>query len=257
MFNNQPQNAGSVVAPVPQQPFGPGAPGSAPMQSRPTNSPYAEPKKSKAPLILGLLLGLAVIVIGIMLWLYITVNAEYATVKTDVDGQIDMAVARAISENTTKMEEQFAEREKYPYRTFAGPADFGSLTFEYPKTWSVYIAQDGSTAGSEFSAFLNPVEVYSTSNSNTINALRVSIRTASFENTVQNYDNQVKSGKMSLNVRNVGTTSANVYSGEINNNMRGIVTIFRIRDKVVTLQTDAELFSGEYFKLLDSITFSE
>ncbi len=232
-----------------------------PYQPGPTNSRPVEPKKSKAPLVLGILLGVAVIVIGVMLWLYITLNAEYTAVKTDIDGQIDVEVARAVSANTTKMEEEFADREKYPYRTFAGPADFGSLTFQYPKTWSVYIDQDGSTAGGEFSAYLNPVEVYSTSSQDTINALRVNIRTASFDSVTQNYDGRVTNGEMQLEVRNVGngasSTSANVYSGQLNTDRRGIVTVFRIRDKVVTLQTDAELFAGEYNNILNSITFSE
>lgn len=257
MFNNQPQNTGSVVAPVPAQPFGPGVPGSVPLQPRPANSRPVEPKKSKAPLILGILLALAVIAIGVLLWLYITLNAKYLSVSSNVQAQIDVEVAQAISKNTTKMEEEFADRERYPYRTFAGPADFGSLTFKYPKTWSVYIDKDGSAAGSEFAAFLNPVEVYSINNNTSINALRVNIRTASFESAVQNYDNQVTSGKLTLNIRNIGSASANVYAGEFSEGLRGVVAIFRIRDKVVTLQTDAELFSGEFNNILDSVTFAE
>ena len=43
----------------------------------------------------------------------------------------------------------------------------------------------------------------------------------------------------------------------LSNNIRGIVTIFKVRDKTVVLQTDSELFADEYYKLLDTVTFVE
>lgn len=57
--------------------------------------------------------------------------------------------------------------------------------------------------------------------------------------------------------RNIGGAVANVYTGDISNNIRGIVTIFKVRDKTVVLQTDSELFADEYYKLLDTVTFVE
>ena len=46
--------------------------------------------------------------VGLFIWKYL----EWDNVKTDVDGQIDVAVAMAIAENTTKLENEFSEREK-------------------------------------------------------------------------------------------------------------------------------------------------
>jgi hypothetical protein len=46
-----------------------------------------------------------------------------------------------------KPEYVILEREKYPYKTFSGPEDYGKLTFEYPKTWSVYIAAAANKGG--------------------------------------------------------------------------------------------------------------
>ena len=67
----------------------------------------------------------AVTFIGLFVWMLV----QYNDVKTDVDGQIDVAVAAAKDEQATKMEAEFLEREKYPYKVFAGPADYGQLTF--------------------------------------------------------------------------------------------------------------------------------
>ncbi len=254
MFSNQSQPSGSVVAPAPVQPFGPGNPGTASVQPGQANSVALPPKKSVMPIILGVLLALVAIIAGVLGWLLIQTQAELTASRTDVDGQIDVAVAMAVSENTTDLENQFAEREKYPYRTFAGPADSGSLTFEYPKTWSVYIEKDGRTSGSEFSAVLNPIEVYASS---PIYALRVKIQTADFDNVVSSYDKKVRDNDLQLEVRNIGSASANIYTGKITDDYQGIVTVFKIRDKVVTLQTDAEIFFAEYYKMLETITFAE
>ncbi len=249
--------SGSVVAPPSAPQFAPSAPGSGPMPSRPVTSapdPYA-PKKSHGQVIETIILVLvslvAVAFIALFVWKYL----EWETLRTDVDGQIDAAVATAVAENTTKLEADFVEREKYPYKTFTGPADYGSLSFEYPRTWSVYIAKDTSTGG-DYEAYLNPAEVQPIGLT-TINALRVTIRNATFDTIVRNYENYVKQGILTLTTRQIGSAVANVYTGKLPNNLQGILTIFKLRDKTVMIQTDAELFATEYYKLLDTVTFVE
>lgn len=255
MQNNQP----TISGPAPQ-PFAPPAPGSTPRRpsaAQPLSSPLsATPSASNRSrivetIILVVVSLVAILFIGLFIWKYL----EWDTVKTDINGQIDAAVAVAVSENTTKLENEFIEREKYPYKTFSGPADYGSLSFEFPKTWNVYIAKDASNGG-DFEAYLNPGEVQPVSAS-TINAMRVTIRDTAYDTVVRTYDNYVRSGRLTVATRNVGSTIANVYTGELNNNIRGVVALFKLRDKTVVLQTDAELFTEEFYKVLDSVTFVE
>lgn len=251
--------AGSVVdSSSAPQPFAPAAPGMAPVGqpqavSSRANSPAPVNNSRKTVELVALIITslLAITFIGLFIWKYI----EWDSVKTDVDGQIDAAVAIAVSENTTKLENDFLEREKHPYKNFVGPADYGSLSFEYPKTWNIYIAKE-ATNGGDFEAYLNPGEVLPVS-ATSINALRVTIRTVSFENAIKPYDGLIKNGKLSVTTRDVGGTIANVYTGELPSKIQGIVAIFKIRDKSVLVQTDAMLFRDEYFRLLDTISFEE
>lgn len=194
---------------------------------------------------------IAVTFIGLFIWKYL----EWNSIRIDIDGQIDSAVAAAVYENTTKLENEFVEREKYPYKTFVGPVDYGSLSFEYPKTWNVYIARDTSSGGN-FEAYLNPGEVQPVSTT-TINALRVIIYDQSFDNINRTYDSLLRNGKLSIATRSIGSAVANVYTGTLPNNIQGIATLFKLRDKTVLIQTDALLFSDEYYKLLDTVTFVE
>lgn len=253
---------GSVVEPMAARPFGPSAPGAATspvtaVTSRPDPVPLTVVRDKAAnrslveTIVLVLVSIVAVVFIGLFAWKYI----EWDAVKTDVDGQIDSAVAMAKAELRTEMENEFTEREKYPYKTFTGPADYGSLSFEYPKTWNVYIAKDAQNGG-DFEAYFNPGEVQTVS-STTINALRVTIKDQAFDTAVRSYDNSVNSGKLTLTTRLIGGTIANVYTGELMNKLYGVMAAFKLRDKTVILQTDANIFSDEFYRLLDTVTFVE
>lgn len=191
--------------------------------------------------------------IGLFIWMLM----EYTAARTDVDGQIAAKVVEALDENTEKLENEFAERDKYPFRTFAGPADYGELTFEYPKTWSVYIAEDASNGG-DFKAYFNPIELNAISN-DTINSLRVSILNRAFENVISSYQGQLngENPNMQLNLVTIGQgndINANLYSGKIpGTEFMGYVTIFKVRDKTVIIQTDSVLFEEDYSKVLASV----
>ena len=191
--------------------------------------------------------------IGLFIWIYV----QYNDVKTDVDGQINLAVAKAVDEKAAELEDEFAEREKYPYKAFSGPEDYGELGFEYPKTWSVFIASDAAKGG-DFEAYLNPGEVNPLADT-TVNALRVTIRNKSFDSVVAEYEKEVTKKNATLKVEaiEVNKASANLYTGTIpKTELNGYIVIFKIRDKTAILRTDSVLFKDEFFKLLESVSFN-
>src|SRR5690606_12034952 len=79
---------------------------------------------------------------GLSAWLY----TQYADQKNNVDSKVAVAVAETRKDQSEIEEKKYIEREKEPNREFAGPEDFGRLSFQYPKTWSVYISEDPSTS---------------------------------------------------------------------------------------------------------------
>ncbi|NTW62471.1 hypothetical protein HGB25_03655, partial [Candidatus Saccharibacteria bacterium] len=94
----------------------------------------------------------SVMLIGLSVWLFI----NYTDQKTNVDSKVSIAVADAKKSQADSDEAKFTKREKEPNREFVGPEDYGLLTFNYPKTWSVYVSKDASKGGT-FEAYLNPV----------------------------------------------------------------------------------------------------
>ena len=202
---------------------------------------------------------IAVTFIGLFIWMYV----KYDEASTDVEGQINIAVAEAKDEQAMQLEDEFSEREKYPYKTFTGPADYGALSFEYPKTWSVYV-EKAADKGGDFNAYFNPVQVDAVGK-DTINSLRVTISTKSFDDVVSDYQRKMERKDSGLSMQSVeigdaekdSTVTANYYTGTIpDTDLSGYIVIFKIRDKTVILQTDSVLFQAEFDKLLDTINFN-
>lgn len=202
---------------------------------------------------------IAVTFIGLFIWMFV----QYSDVKENSEDEIAKAVALAKDEQWNKDQEVFAETEKNPYKTFAGPADYGQLSFLYPKTWSVYIAADALNGG-DFKAYLNPGQVDPVSD-NTINALRVTIRNKSFEDVIEEYQRATSRKDSNLTVESVtigseengGPITANRYTGTIpNTDLSGYIVVFKIRDKTAILQTDSVLFQADFDKLLETVAFN-
>lgn len=197
--------------------------------------------------------------IGLFIWMFV----QYDVTRTDVDGQIADAVVDAVDENTKKLEMEFAEREKSPYYTFAGPADYGELSFEYPKTWSVYVAKDAAKGG-DFEAYFNPVEVNVVSDE-TINALRMKILDVPYDDLVEEYEVELEGGDgeepnlrlESVTIGRENNIVANRYTGIIpDTEFNGIIVIFKIRDKTAILQTDSMVFEGDFNTLLSTVQYN-
>lgn len=253
MQNQPPATTGSVVAPPSPAPFAPPAPGQSTGSGAPLMSQGSAPAPAKRRgIVETIILVVTALIAIVFIALYINKYIQWRNVSTDVESQIEQAVAVAIAENTTKMEEEFIEREKSPYRDFMGPEDYGSLSFQYPRTWSVYIASD-AVGGGDFSAYMNPTQVEPVKQ-DSINALRVTIRNTAFDTVARSYENYVTNGKLSFSTRNVGGALANLYTGTLPNGLQGAVVIFKLRDKTVVLQTDAEIFLSEFYTLLDTVS---
>lgn len=201
------------------------------------------------------IIGLLVAVValgGLSGWLYL----EYDKEKTTVDNQISLAVAEATKAQAEKDEEKFEEREKEPNREFAGPEDYGQLSFKYPKTWSVYEASSAGSGGT-YSAFLNPIIVPSVSNNSaTQYALRVTILNSQYDRVLDTYKNQLKKGEITSSPISVNGHDGTRFDGQFNKNIRGAAVIFKIRDKTAIVQTDAHVFMSDFDKLVETIDFN-
>ena len=200
-------------------------------------------------LIVGIIfIATTVLLIGGLVWALM----NYFDQKNNVDTKVSAAVTTAVKDQADKDALEFEIADKKPNRQFSGPEDFGELRFDYPKTWSVYVANDATTDG-VYEAYLNPVAV-PTVDDETQFGLRVTIETKNYDKVIaEEYADLVKEGKLKSSVIKAGGQDATRVDGSFTDNIRGSAVIFKLRDKTVTLRTDADTFKTDFDAIIATI----
>ena len=244
---SQPEQPTQPVAPYPpQQTYAPVQP--------PVNNYITPRKPSKKWLIIAIVF-IATTVIALGLAGYALYN--YLDQKNNVDAKVSTAVNDATKVLADKDAADFLQKEKQPNRGFSGPEDYGGLSFDYPKTWSVYVDKDTSQ-GSTYAAYFNPVSVPPVSASETTQyALRVTIEQKAVEDVIASYNNLVKKGGgLQASAVKIDGTDGTRLDGNFTKDIRGSAVIFKIRDKTVTIRTDADTFAPDFNALIQTIKFN-
>jgi len=157
------------------------------------------------------------------------------------------AVESARADQTKIEEARFVEERKLPNFEFEAPSDFGSVKFKYPRTWASYNSEKSTN---NFAVYFYPKMVPSTSNRESIFALRFSVDNKSYETTLKNFESLASKGEVTVTPINVGV--GNKFSGmrvdgAIEKDIKGAIAIFKVAgNKTLTLRTDRQDFIGDF-----------
>jgi hypothetical protein len=203
-------------------------------------------------LILNIVLAILLVAAGgFGIWAFM----NYQDHKNNVDAKVADAVVIAKEEQAKEDEVTFAEKEKMPTRQLTGPVDLGALSLEFPKTWSVYLANNGGN--NQFEAFLNPGAIASLS-SGTPYALQVNVINNSYETTVAGYQAQVKEGALKSSTIKLNDVDGLRLDGKFSDSVNGSMVLFKIRDKTLRLLTQTPNFVSDFDKIiLPSLKFNK
>jgi hypothetical protein len=172
--------------------------------------------------------------------------------KNDTDQITAEAVIVAKQEQFQADETNFLEEAKKPYTTFSGPADFGSVGFEYPKTWSVY---NNKNDGSGYLAYFHPGIVPPVVDTTPL-ALRLEIMNRAYDEVVKSYQNSVTKGDLTATPLTIGKTEdfkgyeGIRFDGQLTDKLDGALVLFRIRDKTLSLRVDASDYLGDFDEIV-------
>ncbi|HEY8886262.1 MAG TPA: hypothetical protein VIM31_02045 [Candidatus Microsaccharimonas sp.] len=178
---------------------------------------------------------------------------NYFDQRDNVDTKVSTAVTTAVKTQADKDAATFEAADKKPNRQFAGPEDFGALSFDYPKTWSTYVNKDASSGS--FAAYLNPVSVPPIADA-TQYALRVTIETKDYDTVLNTYTSLVKKGDLKSSTVKINGVDSTRLDGNFTKDIRGSAVIVKIRDKTVTIRTDADTFKADFDALVATIKFN-
>jgi hypothetical protein len=241
-------NAGMNTTPMltPQMPAG-GAP------VNPMAPPMPDSGK-KGSIVETIILGFVCLIAAGAIVAAVMFYMKYDELETNFDIKVSDATSAAKKEQSDLDEKKFTEREKTPTKQFTGPSDYGSISFYYPKTWSVYVDSDG-TNNSNFVAYFAPEQVNPLKDKDSRYALRFTIMNKQSEDVMKSYDNQVKKNELKASVFNADDMriSGTLYEGQINKTMRGIVLVVKVNNMTAILQTDAEVYRADFEALIATL----
>lgn len=185
---------------------------------------------------------------GLLIWTYL----GFTDYKNNTDAKINAAVEKAKSEQKTIDEKVAMEREKVPTRMYVGPSDLGSVSFQYPKTWSVYVARQTDS----LETYFHPEVIPPLSDEQPF-ALRVRVEDKAYETIIKSYDGLVKKGSLRSNPVTVEGFSGIRLDGEFSKQRNGSTVVFKVRDKTLVISSDASAYKDDFDNtILKSLKFN-
>lgn len=250
--------AGPAPSPAPQPSAGmpgmgvmPGVqPAAAP--AGPQAAAPAAPAKNNT-LVETLILVVVCIIAAVSIVFAVIFFMQHNELQANFDSQKNAAVAEAVAEQQQIDTAKFAEDEKMPFYKFTGPSDYGSVSFEYPKTWSVYVASDG-TNNSDYEAYFHPSQVDPVSDENSRFALRFKILNQQINSVQTEYESRVTEGMLTSNIFSAGNNITGTrYEGTLAEEINGIAILIKINDKTAILQTDSRIYENDFNTLISKL----
>ncbi len=191
---------------------------------------------------------------GFGIWAFM----ERGKFKNDTDKIVAKEVALTEKRVSTAKDAEFVEAEKRPTKGYKGPATFGSVELEYPKTWAAFITESDKTS-TPIDGYLHPDYVPGVK-SGTSFALRIELEQKSYDNELKNLDSKVRSGKISVTpfrADKVPHILGARIQGEINQGQKNLMVMFPIRDKTLKISTQSEIFFKDFDAIiLKTLTFA-
>ena len=202
--------------------------------------------------IVSIVLGVFTLGLGIFsIWSYV----NYVDQRDNVDAKVAVAVKDAQAAQKAADDKDFEAREKLPTKQITGPEDLGKVSVSYPKTWSVYLDQDGSNG--RYNAYFYPGVVPSL-NSSTPYALRLSVVDRDYNTVLAEFQGRVTSGDLKASTIAVQGVSGVRLDGKFTSGVEGAMVVLKVRDKTIQVSTEDEQFLADFNDtVIKSLTFNK
>ena len=214
------------------------------MSGMSTNSQAGAINTLLLPLLVALLLLVGVAVFGV--WAFGS-RQDY---KDNVDAKITTAVTAAKAAEDKVKDTQFAEQDKNPLKTYTGPAAYGSVTINYPKTWSGYVSDSGNN-DPFVDGYFSPGVVPDAQDEKSSFALRVQVSSQSYSETLQSFQNQDNSVTIQpYALPKVPNVVGVIVTGAIEQDRQGVMVILPLRNTTVKFWTESDAFKNDFSNII-------
>jgi len=179
--------------------------------------------------------------------------------KNNTDALVAAAVSTANQQLTTKLNAQFAQEGKSPLNTYNGPAEFGSLRVEYPKTWSAYVAEDDQ-GSPPIDGYFYPGVVPNIATPGNTFALRVQVQSQPLSQALQQYQDLAQSGQVTVkpySLPSVPSVVGDYITGQLQSQIQGEMVLLPLLNETLAIWTESSAFENDFNNLiLPNFSFS-
>lgn len=183
---------------------------------------------------------LTVAAAGLFVWAFM----NYQDYKNNSDQKVAAAVKQAQADQQKVDNQQFQEDYKKPYTTYRGPADLGSVSFNYPKTWSVYESSN-SADGDGLMAYFNPKVVPPVDADGQTFALQVQVKDEPYQQSLDDLSGNIDDGTMKAVPYQTNGYKGMRFTGKIDDTHQGDIVMFKIRNQTLLLTVNSKDFLKE------------
>lgn len=183
--------------------------------------------------------------------------------KSNSDKKAAEAVEAAKKSQAQELQAKFDEEAKKPNLNYKGPVAYGSVSFDYPKTWSAYVDEGDDRP---INGYFHP-KIVPAIDSATAYALRVELVNTAYADVVEQYNSLVTAGKLKSRayIPPKMENTANVLpglklEGDLGDSQaakNGQMVIIQVRDKTLKIYAESSEFLGDFNNtILPSLIFS-
>jgi hypothetical protein len=184
--------------------------------------------------------------------------------KNNADQLIAAATKVSDQQLTTKLDNQFAEEEKSPYKTYQGPSTWGNVNITYPKTYDAYVSVDSSGSSTPIDGYWYPGVVPNIADDQDGNgtnfALRVQVIQNDYNSVLSNFQSNITQGTITatpFHLKKVPSVIGMELSGQILTQKTGTLVILPLRNETLELWTEGNQFTNDFSNIvLPNFSFS-
>jgi hypothetical protein len=178
--------------------------------------------------------------------------------KDNSDKKAAVASAKAVEAAQKVDAAKYAEEAKKPLDTYIGPAAYGNITVQYPKTWSGYV-EEAPGNSTPISGYFHPSIVPSIRDRNNSFALRVELTQQSYDQALAAFAPYTKTGKVSVapyHLAKVPSVVGSRVEGQITTTKQGVMIVLPLRNMTLKIWSEANPFKADLDNnILPNFTF--
>lgn len=178
--------------------------------------------------------------------------------KNQADSLIATAVQNAKVSEAATLQQQFKLQSEQPFVSYTGPSQYGSVFVQYPKNWSGYVDDTGSS-GNPLDAYFDPGVVPAIGGPNSTFALRIEVNSGSYSNVLNSYTQQQQNNGLSItpySLKLVPNVVGVMIKGAIQTNKQGVMVLFPLRTNTLEIWTESTQYANQFInQLLPLVSF--